>query len=258
MSNFQFEIIQQQQTQERELMSKFGIQSLDNAEIPESLATLLTSCLVWGIKNPTPLVKALKNSESFNIICGMTLGRKHLGHLSMMKELSGFCQMGGLAYLIFNNRKHSDGGIQQAKDTWNDLNLSWQCLKPQDLENVSLILDTNTSKFHILERIIAESLSVNKICQLYGWSLDEMTLSRIHEVTSMIATLLYSSYYMPETPSLCLVDKHQATHVEAAKITAKRMKLRLPTFTYRTLVPSLIGIHKRMSIKGSKLSHLLR
>ncbi len=52
----------------------------------------------------------------------------------------------------------------------------------------------------------------------------------------------------PETPALVLTDRNQITHAEATRISGRKMRLDLPCFSYRILMPGLDGPSRRMSV----------
>lgn len=214
----------------------------------------LTENQVWGVKNPRPWFSALDSGEAFTVTCGLTFGRKHLGHLTMLRDISALQALGGRALIILNNGKGDpDLGRENGRELWDGFLSIWERVEPGNKLGIAQVsVDTEMEGYHAFERAVASHLSLGKVQQLYGWEPSEVKLSHFHDVSAMVATFLYATYHWPSRPSLCMVDKHQATHVEAAKIVASKMKIRFPSFAFRSLLPSLQGLDKRMSVKDEK------
>ena len=64
------------------------------------------------------------------------------------------------------------------------------------------------------------------------------------------AAFLFPRHLFPDTPLVVLSDIKQITHAEVAKIVARKIGVPVPAFSYRMLLPSLLGPQQRMSVRN--------
>ena len=116
--------------------------------------------------------------------------------------------------------------------------------------------DQDCRELQVLENRAAEHLSARKVLQLYGWD-ESVSIATLRVPAITVAAFLLPAMLFPKRPTLVLSDIHQITHAEAAKMVARQLKLPLPSYSYRLLLPSLEGPGQRMSVKDQKSLILL-
>jgi tryptophanyl-tRNA synthetase len=214
---------------------------------------------VWAFQNPTPVFKAMTSGKQFSVLIGMRPGATfHLGHLTLMRELRWLVQQGGQPIFVFAGYEAlrflsaDDAKMEMARFGETYLKFTGDALSDTSVS----FSDQDCRELQVLENRAGECLSTKKVLQLYGW--DEgvpVATLRVPAITA--AAFLLPATLFPKRPTLVLSDIHQITHAEATKIVGRQIKLPLPSYSYRLLLPSLEGLGQRMSVKNSKSLILL-
>lgn len=214
---------------------------------------------VWAFQNPTPVFKAMESGKQFSVLVGMRPGAIfHLGHLTLMRELHWLVRQGGQPIFVFAgyeaDRFLSAGGAKMEMTRFGDTYLNFTG-DPLPDTSVSFS-DQDCRELQVLENRAGECLSVRKVLQLYGWD-ESVSVATLRVPAITAAAFLLSATLFSKRPTLVLSDIHQITHAEATKIVARQLKLPLPSYSYRLLLPSLEGPEQRMSVKNQKSLILL-
>ncbi|MBU1202490.1 hypothetical protein KKH39_00365 [Patescibacteria group bacterium] len=214
---------------------------------------------VWAFQNPLPVFKAMVIGKQFSVLVGMRPGATfHLGHLTLMRELYWLVQQGGQPIFVFAGYEAdrllsaNDAKIEMARFGETYLKFIGDSLPDASVS----FSDQDCRELQVLDNRSGACLSARKVLQLYGW--DEgvsVTTLRVPAITA--AAFLLPTTLFPNRPTLVLSDIHQITHAEATKIIARQLKLPLPSYSYRLLLPSLEDPGQRMSVKNSKSLILL-
>jgi len=214
---------------------------------------------VWAFQNSSPVFKVMTSGGQFSVLVGMRPGATfHLGHLTLMRELSWLIQCGGQPIFVFAGYEADrfisadDAKAEMARFGETYLKFTGTSL-PETSVGFS---DQDCRELQVLENRAAEHLSVRKVLQLYGWD-ESISIATLRVPAITVAAFLLPATLFPKRPTLVLSDIHQITHAEAAKIVARQLKLSLPSYSYRLLLPSLEGPTQRMSIKNKKSLILL-
>lgn len=214
---------------------------------------------VWALQNPLSVFKAMRGRSPFTVLVGMRpTSTFHLGHLTLMRELQWLVECGGQPVFLFASYEAGkfittdDAKLEMARFGETYLKFTGVPL-PETAVSFS---DRECRELQILEDRAAEHLSVRKILQLYGWD-ESVSVATLRIPTATAAAFLFPAVRFPDRPTLVLSDIHQITHAESAKIAARQLKLPLPSYSYRMLLPSLEGHAQRMSVKNPKSLILL-
>lgn len=239
-------------------IAQFGLiplyEELNKEDGFEGLRESFLGLGVWSLYNPEPIFKAINRGREFSILVGMRPTQKyHLGHLTLMKELSWLQNSGGLPVFILAS--YESGRIIDQDELQRSISLfseNYMRFTKSTLPAETLFLsDREDMGIRLFEDQVSEQLKLSKILQLYGWG-EEVSLADIRVVSMTVAAFLYPSVIYPQRPTIILSDINQITHAEMTKIVARKLGLQVPTFSYRVLLPSLEGAEKRMSIKDPK------
>jgi tryptophanyl-tRNA synthetase len=214
---------------------------------------------VWAFQNPTPVFKAMESGKQFSVLVGMRPGAIfHLGHLTLMRELHWLIRQGGQPIFVFAGYEADrflsagDAKMEMTRFGYTYLNFTGDPLPDTSVS----FSDQDCRDLQVLENRAGECLSVRKVLQLYGWD-EGVSIATLRVPAITAAAFLLSATLFPKRPTLVLSDIHQITHAEAAKIVARQLKLPLPSYSYRLLLPSLEGPEQRMSVKNQKSFILL-
>lgn len=227
----------------------------DSSEIREGFARVG----VWAFQNPSPVFKAMTSGKQFSVLVGMRPGATfHLGHLTLMRELCWLIQCGGQPVFVFAGYEADRFvGADDAKAEMARFGETYLKFTGASLPETSVAFsDQDCRELKVLDNRAAEYLSARKVLQLYGWD-ESVSVATLRVPTITAAAFLLPATLFLERPTLVLSDIHQITHAEAAKIVARQLKLPLPSYSYRLLLPSLEGPGQRMSIKNPKSLILL-
>lgn len=214
---------------------------------------------VWAFQNPSPVFKAITSGRQFSVLVGMRPGVTfHLGHLTLMRELSWLIQCNGQPIFVFAgyeaDRFISADGAKAEVARFGETYLKFTGASlPETSVGFS---DQDCRELQVLENRAAEHLSARKVLQLYGWD-ESVSVATLRVPVITAAAFLLPATLFPKRPTLVLSDIHQITHAEVAKIVARQLKLPWPGYSYRLLLPSLEGPGQRMSMKNPKSLILL-
>lgn len=258
IENWSVQTARQAAEKSRAKISQFGLvplhEELSKQDEFKSLRESFLRLGVWSLYNPEPIFKAINSGQEFSVLVGMRPTQKyHLGHLTVMKELSWLRDSGGLPVFIlasYESGRTIDRDVLQGSMSLfseNYMRFTGSTLPTETL----FLSDREDMGIRLFEDQISEHLKLNKIMQLYGWS-DKVSLVDIRVASMTVAAFLYPSIIYPQKPTIILSDINQITHAEMTKIVARKLGLRVPTFSYRILLPNLEGTEKRMSIKDPK------
>ncbi len=209
---------------------------------------------VWTLQNPLPIFKAMRHGKLFTILVGMRpTSTFHLGHLTLMRELHWLVEHGGQPIFLFAS--YEAGKFISTDDTKLEMirfgKTYLQFTGAPLPETAVSFSDRECQEFQILEDRVAENLTARKVLQLYGWD-EGVSVATLRIPVITVAAFLFPVVRFPKCPTLVLSDIHQITHAEATKIVARQLKLPLPSYSYRMLLPSLEGPAQRMSVKNQK------
>lgn len=214
---------------------------------------------VWAFQNPVPIFKTMASGKQFSVLVGMRPGATyHIGHLTLMRELSWLIQCGGQSIFVFAGYEADrflsadDARAEMARFGETYLKFTGN---PLPTTSVSFS-DQDCLELEALGNRAGEFLSVRKVLQLYGWD-EGVSVATLRVPAITAAAFLLPITLFPKRPTLILSDIHQITHAEAAKIVARQLKLPSPSYSYRLLLPSLEGSGQRMSVKNQKSLILL-
>lgn len=214
---------------------------------------------VWAFQNTPTIFKAIANGKQFSVLVGMRPGAMfHLGHLTLMHELSWLIHLGGHPIFVFAGYEAErflsaeDAKMEMARFGEIFLKFTGNSLPSTSVS----FSDQDCQELQILENRSGECLSTKKVLQLYGWN-ESIPISTLRIPAITAAAFLLPTTIFPKRPAFILSDIHQVTHAEATKIVARQLKLPLPSYSYRMLLPSLEGPEQRMSIRNSKSLILL-
>lgn len=214
---------------------------------------------VWAFQNPKPVFKAMANGKRFSVLVGMRPGAMfHLGHLTLMRELHWLVQQGGQPIFVFAGYEAdwflSADHAKMEMARFGEIYLKYT---GDSLPDTSISFsDQDCREIQVIENRSGECLSTRKVLQLYGWD-EGVSVAKLRVPAITAAAFLLPATLFPKRPTLVLSDIHQITHAEATKIVARQLKLPLPSYSYRLLLPSLEGPGQRMSVKNSKSLILL-
>lgn len=248
-------------TQAADTAKQFALETI--AEAPSDNHTEIRqgfACVgVWAFQNSTPVFKAMTSRNQFSVLVGMRPSATfHLGHLTLIRELCWLIQQGGHPIFVFAGYEADrflsaeDAKIEMAR--FGEIYLKFTGNQLPDA-SVSFS-DQDCREIQILENRAGVCLSVRKVLQLYGWD-ESASVATLRVPAITVAAFLLPATLFPKRPTLVLSDIHQITHAEATKIVARQLKLSLPSYSYRLLLPSLEGPKQRMSVKNPKSLILL-
>lgn len=209
---------------------------------------------VLSLESPEPIFKAIKDKQLFSILIGMRpVQNLHLGHLTLMNEVSFLQSLGGQPIFIFAS--YEADKIMDQKELEKNIELfskNYTKFTGSILPKETIFLsDKEDRNLQLLENRVSKYLKLNKVFQLYGWD-DQISLADIRVASMTVAAFLYPSTIYPKVPTIILSDINQITHAEMTKIVSHKLDLPRPTYSYRTLLPSLEGVGQRMSSKDPK------
>jgi tryptophanyl-tRNA synthetase len=248
-------------TEASDVVRQFALETIAEAptdnftEIREGFAQVG----VWAFQNPSPVFKALAHGKSFSVLVGMRPGATfHLGHLTLIRELHWLLQQGGQPIFVFAGYEADRFlSADDAKMEMTRFGEKYMKFTGNSLPVTSVSFsDQDCRELQVLENRAGECLSVRKVLQLYGWD-ESLSVARLRIPAVTAAAFLLPTMLFPKRLTLVLSDIHQITHAETAKIVARQLKLPLPSYSYRLLLPSLEGPEQRMSVKNSKSLILL-
>ena len=258
IENWSVQVSKQVAENVKDKIGQFGLVPLcDELDKNDGFCNLREDFLrlgVWCLYNPEPIFKAVRDKEPFSILIGMRPAQKlHLGHLTLMKELSWLQSKGGQPVFIFASYEAGETidqeGLQKnlALFSENYTRFTGSILP----EETIFLSDREDKNLRLFEDCVSRHLRLNKILQLYGWN-GQVSLADIRVVSMTVAAFLYPSILFPQRPAIVLSDINQVTHAEMTKIVSRKLNLPTPTYSYRMLLPSLEGINRRMSIGDPK------
>ncbi len=111
--------------------------------------------------------------------------------------------------------------------------------------------DKECLDLRLLEDRVEEVVPIQKILQLYGWETN-ISIAALRVATMNTAAFLFPHSLLRGAPTIVLSDIKQVTHAEVAKIAARKLGIPIPSFSYRMLLPSLLGPQRRMSVKDER------
>lgn len=214
---------------------------------------------VWAFQNSAPVFKAMATGKQFSVLVGMRPSATfHLGHLTLMRELCWLVQQGGQPIFVFAGYEADRFlSADDAKTESARFGETYLKFTGDPLPDTSMSFsDQDCRELQVLENRSGEYLSTRKVLRLYGWN-ESVSIATLRVPTITAAAFLLPPTLFPKRPTLVLSDIHQVTHAEATKIVARQIKLPLPSYSYRLLLPSLEGPEQRMSVKNSKSLILL-
>jgi len=214
---------------------------------------------VWALQNPLLIFKAIRSRVHFTVLVGMRPGTMfHLGHLTLMRELCWLTQHGGQPIFVFAGYEADQFvTVDEAKREMERFGETYMKFTGVSLPETTVSFsDQDCREIQTLESRAAKHLSIRKILQLYGWD-ESVSVAMLRVPVITAAAFLLPVTLFPNRPLLVLSDIHQIAHAEAAKIVARQLKLPLPGYSYRLLLPSLEWPAQRMSVKNKKSLILL-
>lgn len=237
-------------------VKQFAIEAFANSSDDEFSEILeeFTRVGVWGLQHPLPIFKTMREGKPFSALVGMRPYQTlHLGHLTLMRELSWLIQQGGQPVFIFAGYEAGKflSSVDAAKEMARFGKTYLKFIGTELPKTAVGFSDRACDALQVLESRVAEHLSIRKILQLYGWD-EGVSIAVVRMSTMMAASFLFPAIEFPNRPTLVLSDIHQLTHAEATKIAARQLKIPIPSYSYRMLLPSLEGPAQRMTVKNQK------
>lgn len=255
VERWQYERIEAVSRQYRLKVRQFGLEVLsDRDDEFRAVRAGFVGAGSWALANAGQILTAINNAKPFTIMIGMRPNRAfHLGHLTLMRELAFLIERGGVPLFVL--AAYEAGAHATASDIEACM-LAFQACYRRFIEDdlpdpLSIVSDIDSLTLRKLEDRVAEHLTSAKLRQLYGWSENE-TVATMRKASMTAAAFLLPSSLTPGRPALILTDINQAPHAEATKIAGRAMKLRLPGYSYRMLMPGLLGPGQRMSVKNPR------
>ena len=258
IENWSIQVSKQVSENEKDKISQFGLVplygELSKDDGFDDLRENFLRLGIWSLYNPGPIFKAIKDKQPFSVLIGMRPAQNlHLGHLTLMNEVSWLQSKGGQPIFVFAS--YEAGKVVDQKELQRNAELfseSYTRFTESTLPKKTVFLsDKEDRDIRLLEDRVSEHLRLNKILQLYGWN-DQISLADIRVVSMTVAAFLYPSILYSERPAIILSDINQVTHAEMTKIVSRKLNLPSSTYSYRMLLPSLEGTGRRMSIKDPK------
>jgi tryptophanyl-tRNA synthetase len=207
---------------------------------------------VWGTQNINNIVRTIETKSKFNVIIGFRPSRFHFGHFTLAREIAYYIEHGGKPIFIISDFLHEKQLSQKEKqDVFNNFIKLIRFYRHVDSDNIEVIYDMDNYRLTLLETLISNHITINKICKLYGWGAST-SLKLARSASLSVSEFLFSNHYYPDLQSVVLCDINQVTHVELTKIIARKLKINLPGFSYRILLPSSLNPDERMSIRNEK------
>ncbi len=259
MKEYFEKMINIQAAQHQDKVRQFDITLLNDESLlkHKDLTQELRELGVWGLKNPSSFLEGVKRRDSFNILVGFRPSRFHAGHITLMRELGWLLQKGGepifvVAGIEASQQVGTEHAEAKVREFWGYLNEVNQFNFPTPQKVYS---DTDSSELKALEELISRELKIRKVLQLYGWDHGE-SLYSLRKATMSAAAFLLPAYQDKkqgrDRSTVVLLDVNQVAHMEVSRIAARKLGLREPSFSFRSLLPSLSNMNKRMSIKDEK------
>lgn len=217
------------------------------ADIVESLQRLG----VWAMQYPTPILEAIRKGRDFFVLVGFRPSRFHLGHVTLAQELSWYMSRGAKPFFIISGYEaNASLSVSEARAKVSEF---WQILKAVQGQEIPepdhVYSDKECLELRLLEDRVEECVSTQKILRLYGWKAD-ISVAALRVATMNATSFLFPCHLFPNTPLLILSDIKQITHAEVAKTVAHKIGVSVPAFSYRMLLPSLMGPQQRMSVRN--------
>lgn len=214
----------------------------------------ITDCLrrlgVWAIQNPIPLLEAIRTEQPYDVLVGFRPTRYHVGHLTLAKELAWHLEHGATPYVVVSGfEANAPLSNDEARER---VSLFWRVVQAFGKDTLKepehVYSDTESVNLRLLEDLVAAQVPVQKVFQLYGWKAD-VSVATLRIATMSVASFLLPQRLHPSQHTVVLSDINQVTHAELTKIAAQKLGVQVPTFSYRMLVPSLLGPGHRMSVR---------
>jgi len=206
---------------------------------------------VWAMQQPTSIMKAIREGRDFFVLVGFRPSRFHLGHVTLAQELAWYMSQGAKPFFIVSGYEagtslSASEARAKVSEFWNILQAvqGWEIPEPEYVYS-----DKECLELRLLEDQVEECVSTQKILQLYGWKSD-ISVADLRVATMNAAAFLFPCHLFPKTPLVVLSDIKQITHAEVAKMAARKIAVPVPAFSYRMLLPSLLGPQQRMSIRN--------
>lgn len=214
---------------------------------------------VWATQNESHIFDAILGKIPFSVLVGMRINPEfHLGHLTLMRELCWLVARGGRPIFVFSGIE-ADKYVTavEAKQNLVRFGKVYHAFTESYLPASSIAFsDCDSLELQLLEERIARIIPLGKIQQLFGWGSD-VPIGKLRVPTVMAAAFLLPSILRPDQAAIVLSDINQITHAEVAKLSANRLQLRLPSYSYRLLLPSLENSKYRMSVGRSRAAIFL-
>lgn len=236
-------------------VKQFGlIPLLKNEERLSAFADIIESLQrlgVWAMQQPTSIMEAIREGRDFFALVGFRPSRFHLGHITLARELAWYMSQGAKPFFIVSG--YEAGTPLSASEARAKVSEFWQILQAVQGREIPepdhVYSDKECLELRLLEDRVEEYVSTQKILQLYGWKSD-ISVADLRIATMNAAAFLFPCHVFPKTPLVVLSDIKQITHAEVAKIVARKIGVPVPAFSYRMLLPSLLGPQQRMSVRN--------
>ena len=221
---------------------RFTLLSDSNNEFTELYK--LREAGVWLIQDNDNSILDIK--KGIRIIIGFHPIHLHLGHLSLIKELSLYASYDAEFVFIVANHEKNNVSKQIIEDFWgimgNTCNLS-NCSR-------KVFWDDDFLELMKLTDQISKNFTINKVLQIFGWD-NSVSLHIVRNVLIVASSFLISNI-MENKNTIVLLDINQMPFFELCRLAAKKNNLSLPSFAFIRLFPSICNVNKRMSIKDAK------
>ena len=208
---------------------------------------------VWALQHSTPILQAIHDDREFCVLVGFRPSRFHLGHITLIQELLWYMDHGAKPiFIVSGHEANTSLSADQARKKVLEF---WQILLAESGQKIPepdhIYSDKECLDLRLLEDRVEECVPAQKIFQLYGWK-SEISVAVLRVATKTAAAFLFPRVLFPKLPVVVLSDINQVTHSEVAKIVSRKMGITVPAFSYRVLLPSLLGPQKRMSIRNER------
>lgn len=218
-----------------------------------NVAQLLMRLGIWAFQKPDQVLSQIAYSRPYTVMIGFKPSRFHLGHITLAREVAWHQINGGIPIFVVSG--HEAGVPLSDQDAVNKVKQFWRIVTDVlgfDLPHpLHIYSDSYSKEISELERQVGDALTVQKVLNLYGWE-PTSTINRLRIASTICAAFLLPQVLFPNLPSLVPIDINQVTHSELARFVSGKLNLSMPTFTYRMLLPSLLGPTVRMSIKDPR------
>ena len=208
---------------------------------------------IWALQNPNPVLGAIRDRREFCALVGFRPSRFHLGHITLAHELAWYISRGAVPFFIVSG--YEAGAALSGNEARARVSEFWQIVRAicgQELpEPYYVYSDKECLELRLMEDRVEEVVPIQKILQLYGWK-SNISIAAVRVATMNAAAFLFPHSLLHGIPTIVLSDVKQVTHSEVAKIAARKLNIPIPAFSYRMLLPSLLGPQQRMSVKDMR------